>query len=150
MPLQDIPEVFGLHSNADISYQVSSFSFHNYSEELQGKRNDIKCITLYLEMQNTILSSLQINTAKGILDTILSVQPKESSGGKPGETREAIVYKIAEDMLRKLPRDYVPHEIKEALIRLGGLLPMNIFLRQEIDRMQKILSIGKHTYCNLI
>ena len=58
------------------------------------------------------------------------------------ETREAIVYKIAEDMLRKLPRDYVPHEIKEALIRLGGLLPMNIFLRQEIDRMQKILSIG--------
>ena len=111
---------------------------------------DIKCIILYLEIQNTILSSLQINTAKGILDTILSVQPKESSGGKPGETREAIVYKIAEDMLRKLPRDYVPHEIKEALIRLGGLLPMNIFLRQEIDRMQKILSIGKHTYCNLI
>lgn len=77
------------------------------------------------------------------MDTILSVQPKESAGGKPGETREAIVYKIAEDMLRKLPRDYVPHEIKEALIRLGGLLPMNIFLRQEIDRMQKILSIGK-------
>ena len=89
-----------------------------------------------------IVTFLQINTAKGILDTILSVQPKESSGGKPGETREAIVYKIAEDMLRKLPRDYVPHEIKEALIRLGGLLPMNIFLRQEIDRMQKILSIG--------
>ena len=80
------------------------------------------------------------------MDTILSVQPKESSGGKPGETREAIVYKIAEDMLRKLPRDYVPHEIKEALIRLGGLLPMNIFLRQEIDRMQKILSIGMICY----
>ena len=76
------------------------------------------------------------------MDTILSVQPKESTGGKPGETREAIVYKIAEDMLRKLPRDYVPHEIKESLIRLGGLLPMNIFLRQEIDRTQKILTIG--------
>ena len=47
----------------------------------------------------------QINTAKGILDTILSVQPKESgAGGKAGETREAVVFRIADDMLRKLPR----------------------------------------------
>ena len=84
--------------------------------------------------------SYQINTAKGILDTILSVQPKESSGGKPGETREAIVYKISEDMLRKLPKDFVPHEVKECLTRLGGLLPMNIFLRQEITTFNKLKS----------
>ena len=103
MPLQDIPEVFGLHSNADISYQI--------------------------------------NTAKGILDQILNVQPKESTGAKLGDTREAVVGKIAEDMLKKLPRDYIPHEVKEALVRLGGMLPMNIFLRQEIDRMQKILTL---------
>ena len=50
-------------------------------------------------------SFFQINTAKGILDTILSVQPKESgAGGKAGETREAVVFRIADDMLRKLPR----------------------------------------------
>merc|ERR1719323_77793 len=53
-------------------------------------------------------------------------------------------------MLRKLPRDYVPHEIKEALIRLGGLLPMNIFLRQEIDRMQKILSIVRNNLSDML
>ena len=111
MPLQDIPEVFGLHSNADISYQI--------------------------------------NTAKGILDTILNVQPKESSGGKQGDTREAVVAKIAEDMMRKLPRDYIPHEVKEALVRLGGMLPMNIFLRQEIDRMQKILTLVRRTLIDL-
>ena len=58
-----------------------------------------------------------------------------------GDTREAVVGKIAEDMLKKLPRDYIPHEVKEALVRLGGMLPMNIFLRQEIDRMQKILTL---------
>lgn len=55
-------------------------------------------------MLNVKISFSQINTAKGILDTILSVQPKESGSGKAGETREAIVFKIAEDMLRKLPR----------------------------------------------
>ena len=77
------------------------------------------------------------------MDTILSVQPKESVGGKAGDTREAIVHRMADDMLRKLPRDYIPHEVREALHRLGGLLPMNIFLRQEIDRMQRILTMGE-------
>ena len=111
MPLQDKPEVFGLHKNADISYQI--------------------------------------NTAKGILDEILNIQPKESGGGKPGETREAVVYKLAEDMLRKLPKDYTPHEVKDAMTRLGGPLPMNIFLRQEISRMQKILSLVRETLSDL-
>ena len=142
MPLQDIPEVFGLHSNADISYQVCHLILTKYALFAFSLCNSEISFKMFAIIDFVSLYQ-QINTAKGILDTILSVQPKESSGGKPGETREAIVYKIAEDMLRKLPRDYVPHEIKEALIRLGGLLPMNIFLRQEIDRMQKILSIGK-------
>ena len=55
------------------------------------------------------------------------------------------MYKLADDMLRydddyavrrdedylfrKLPKDYAPHEVKEAMTRLGGPLPMNIFLR---------------------
>ena len=111
LPLQDIPNVFGLHSNADITYQI--------------------------------------NTTKAILDTILNVQPKESSGNKPGDTREAVVGKIAEDMLRKLPKNFVQHEIKEGLDKLGGMLPMNIFLRQEIDRMQKILTLVRRTLTDL-
>lgn len=63
-----------------------------------------------------------------ILDTILSVQPKEGGGGG-GETRESVVYNLAEDMLRKLPPHYNAFEVKENLARMGALLPMNIFLR---------------------
>lgn len=95
LPATDTPEVFGLHSNADITYQI--------------------------------------NTAKGILDTILNVQPKEG-GAQGGETRESVVYRLADDMLTKLPPQYNTFEVKEALQRMGALLPMNIFLRQEIDR----------------
>ena len=99
--------MFGLHSNADITYQI--------------------------------------NTAAGILDQILEVQPKDSAGGGKGESREGTVKRLAEDMLRwpacflclpsfylpsrKLPDDYSPHEVKEAIEVLGGMQPMNIFLR---------------------
>lgn len=73
-------------------------------------------------------SCAQINIHTGILDTILNVQPKEGGGGG-GETRESIVYQLAEDMLRKLPPKYVQFEVREALQRLGAFLPMNIFFR---------------------
>ena len=56
------------------------------------------------------LFSYQSNTAKDVLDTILNIQPKDSSAGG-GETRESIVRKQANDMLSKLPADYLPHEV---------------------------------------
>ncbi|XP_068620684.1 dynein axonemal heavy chain 5 [Battus philenor] len=110
LPLTDTPEVFGLHSNADITYQI--------------------------------------NSAKDILDTILSVQPKEG-GSQGGETRECIVYRLAEDMLEKLPKQYVSFEVREALQKMGAFLPMNIFLRQEIDRIQRVIKTVHTTLCDL-
>ncbi|CAH1389658.1 unnamed protein product [Nezara viridula] len=110
LPITDSPEVFGLHPNADITYQI--------------------------------------NTANGILDTILNVQPKEG-GSQGGETREAAVYKLADDMLRKLPKQYNSFEVRDALHRMGALLPMNIFLRQEIDRLQKVIRAVQTTLVNV-
>ncbi|XP_058589787.1 dynein axonemal heavy chain 8 isoform X2 [Neofelis nebulosa] len=110
LPSLDNPEVFGLHPNADITYQS--------------------------------------NTASAVLETITNIQPKESGGGV-GETREAIVYRLSEDMLSKLPPDYIPHEVKAHLIKMGHLNSMNIFLRQEIDRMQKVISILRSSLSDL-
>uniref|UniRef100_H2YDV7 Uncharacterized protein n=1 Tax=Ciona savignyi TaxID=51511 RepID=H2YDV7_CIOSA len=107
LPLSDTPEVFGLHPNADITYQT--------------------------------------NCAKEILDTVLSVQPKDSSSGT-GETREDVAFNMAQDMLDKLPADYVPYEVTMCLY---SLQPMNIFLRQEIDRMQKVINTVRSTLVDL-
>ncbi|XP_017940484.1 dynein heavy chain 8, axonemal [Manacus vitellinus] len=110
LPAMDSPEVFGLHPNADITYQR--------------------------------------NTSADVLDTITNIQPKESGGGS-GETRESVVYRLAEDMLEKLPPDYIPHEVKARLVKMGHLNSMNIFLRQEIDRMQKVITIVRNSLNDL-
>uniref|UniRef100_A0A8B9DK17 Dynein axonemal heavy chain 5 n=1 Tax=Anser cygnoides TaxID=8845 RepID=A0A8B9DK17_ANSCY len=110
LPVIDTPEVFGLHPNADITYQT--------------------------------------NLANETLSTIVSIQPKDSSTGG-GETREAVVQRLADEMLEKLPPDYNPHEVKAQLQKMGAIQPMNIFLRQEIDRMQHVISRVRTTLTDL-
>ncbi|XP_061778474.1 dynein axonemal heavy chain 5-like [Nerophis ophidion] len=110
LPLVDTPEVFGLHPNADITYQNK--------------------------------------LANEALSTIINIQPKDTGGGS-GETRESSVLRLANEMLDKLPPDYVSHEVKGQLQKMGPLQPMNIFLRQEVDRMQQVISSVRRTLTDL-
>ena len=94
---------------------------------------------IYIYVCVCVLCSYQTVTSQEILSTILTIQPKDSSSSG-GETREATVYRLCDDMLDKLPSDYVPFEVRARLQKMGPLQPMNIFLRQEIDRWAVQLS----------
>lgn len=60
--------------------------------------------------------SYQSNLAKDVLDTIINIQPKDSAGGS-GETRESVVRRMADELLSKLPADYVHHEVSGKIWR---------------------------------
>jgi len=83
--------------------------------------------------------------ASTILDTILQIQPKEASGS--GETPEEIVLKVVENMLKNLPADFSSSDVRQSIAALPGghTMPLNIFLKQEIDRMQVVIRTIRST-----
>ena len=120
MPEKDSPIIFGLHPNADLTFRLKES----------------------VEMINTLVDT----------------QPKEasSSGGKSRE--DEVKEKIEKDLLPQLPADFMEAEVQERLRVLKGprglepglTVPLNIFLSQEIQRFQMILTIVRRTMINMI
>jgi dynein heavy chain len=74
-----------------------------------------------------------------LLDTLGDTAPK-SGGTGGGKSREEIVYDKATELLEKVPDDYIPDDYKLKIRALGGMKkPLNIFLYQEVERLQKVI-----------
>jgi dynein heavy chain len=92
--------------------------------------------------------SCQTKESQRMLDTIMSIQPKDSNSGG-GETREDAVKRMANELLSKLPEDFDKNKTKQMLQKQGSLKPLSIFLGQEVDRMQAVISIVRSTLSDL-
>jgi len=109
-------------------------------------------------------------TAQRILNTILDTQPKESSSSS-GQTREEIVAGICRELLEKMPVDYIEEDVRDkikkrprselefvlqeknpnVLKQVNGFeIPLNVFLYQEIVRLQMTIGYVRATLTNLI
>jgi dynein heavy chain len=84
--------------------------------------------------------TFRANATRALLTTIMETQPKES-GAAGGLTREDLVAAKAAEMELKIPADYVEDQYKERINQIGGLdIPLNIFLFQEIQRLQLVIA----------
>ena len=56
---------------------------------------------------------------------------------------------MADEMLEKLPTDFNPHEVHALMKKMGDYASLNIFLCQEINRMQRVLTLVRLTLSDL-
>jgi dynein heavy chain, axonemal len=113
LPLEDDPEVFGLHPNANIAFEQK--------------------------------------TVNEFMDTILSIQPR-ISGGKVVKSTEEIVQDMARDIVNKLPKGLDKRKADPRVFEIipsGAMNSLGVFVGQEIDRFNKLLSVMKSTLINL-
>ena len=81
-----------------------------------------------------------------LLDTIVETQPKQSSASTGGKTREETVYEKCEELIGTVPSDYIEDEYEERINAMGSFsVPLNIFLYQEVQRLQAAIDKVKDT-----
>ncbi|KAH8056491.1 dynein light chain binding protein [Aureococcus anophagefferens] len=96
---------------------------------------------LHPNAELTFRIKLCIKEVNELITTLAETQPKGGGGGGGGESREDIVQHKARELLDRLPADYVEDDYKAKINKLGGLsVPLNIFLFQEIQRLQNVIA----------
>jgi dynein heavy chain len=119
IPPVDSPMIFGLHANADLTYRLKE--------------------------------------ASEMLTTIIETQPKDTGGGT-GKTVDEVVKDQCLDLLSKMPADFVEEVFRAQIQKLKGPpnctdkgfgAPLNIFLFQELQRLQNIIRIVRSNMKNL-
>jgi len=85
---------------------------------------------------NAVISS-QIADTNTLIESILSLQPRESSQGT--ETMEEVVEKIVNDLKDKVPEIIPMEEVEERNKHIPDDDPYKIVLKQEITRYNKLL-----------
>lgn len=93
--------------------------------------------------------TFRVKEAVALFQTLGETQPKGGDGGE-GVSREDVVYKKCSDLLFRLPDDYVEDDYKSKIRKFGGMsVPMNIFLYQEIQRLQAVFTKIRFTMTQL-
>ncbi|OQS05067.1 dynein heavy chain, outer arm [Thraustotheca clavata] len=86
--------------------------------------------------------TFRVKEVSSLLHTLADTQPKQQSS-KNGRTREDVVLDKCDEFKDRLPKDFVDEVCMDLISqKLGGFqVPMNVFLMQEIQRLQQLLVV---------
>jgi dynein heavy chain len=122
----------------DFAYRVPDFTDLESYRRFISSFPEIDSPEIYGLHPNADLT-FRVKEATALLATMADTQPKTSGGGS-GKTLEEVVKEKAIELLGQLPEDYIEEDYKVKIRKLGGLSdPLNIFLFQEIQRLQAVI-----------
>ena len=132
VPIFKIPDNF--------TYRVDCYdnisAYHNYIKSFP----EIDSPEIFGLHPNADLT-FRVKEVTALFSTLGETQPKGGGGGSDGMSRENIVGDKAQEILSRMPERYIEEEYKIKINKLGGLsVPLNIFLYQEIQRLQNVLA----------
>ena len=132
----------------DFVYQIDDFTESDKYREYCASFPEADSPEIFGLHPNADIAFL-IKDVTELLDTLGETAPKTSGGGG-GRSREEIVYDQAGELLETSPENYIEDDYKAKIRKLGGLdIPLNIFLFQEIERLQKVIKKLKFDLSNL-
>eukprot|EP00662_Eupelagonemidae_sp_cell21_P026800 gene26800-6166_t len=79
-----------------------------------------------------IIYRLRVSTQT--FNTILAIQPRGAAAGG-GKTPEEVVCEMADDFLKRLPPEWRMDIVLDNFKKIKATMPLNIFARQEIERL---------------
>jgi len=84
--------------------------------------------------------TFRVKEVTALLGTMAETQPKQSGGGS-GKSMDDVVKEKALELLAIVPTDYVEEEFVAKIRKLegGSTAPLNIFLFQELQRLQNVI-----------
>lgn len=100
--------------------------------------------------ESMLAKILSITDLEDVQSANEAVEAYEGPRVASGPSKEVHVKEVCADLLASLPPPYSPFSVFERLKALGSLRPIVIFLRQEVERISRLLEITKTVLEDLI
>jgi dynein heavy chain len=127
-----------------------------YQEYISAKLAAIDSPTIFFLNNNADLT-FRKRESNEMLNTISMTQPKEGGAGA-GKSRDDVIIEKVHELLGKMPADYAEADFRDRIKNMkaknlpdkGFNIPLNVFLFQELQRLQFVITKVRTTLISLI
>lgn len=152
-----IEKDYNFNSLSEFPYTIPDFpeiqKYHEYIKSFPEKDSPV-----IFGLNVSADLTFRLNESQSMINTLIDTMPKEGGGGSGRTKEDEVKEKLEQDLIRQLPENFIEQDYKEKLSAMPtpkGLdpqknIPLNIFLRQEIEQLQTVLNIVRKTMSDMV